>query len=83
MDLAMGPLKEDELNLSAGPRGILMHSIYQKDFCEEILQAKLEGKCYKREGKEEDIILINGTSSSTQAIIKNGQCSSKYKLLIK
>ena len=73
MDLAMGPLKEDELNLSAGPRGILMHSIYQKDFCEEILQAKLEGKCYKREGKEEDIILINGTSSSTQAIIKNGQ----------
>eukprot|EP00833_Pecoramyces_ruminatium_P000161 jgi/Orpsp1_1/1174193/evm.model.c7180000049208.1 len=69
------PLNDDELNLSAGSKGILMMSVYQKDFCEEILQAKLEGKSYGRQGQQEDIVLINGTSSSTQAIIKKGQCS--------
>ena len=69
------PLKEDEYNLSAGIRGIPMFSTYQKDFCEEIYQCKLEGKSYKREGQEKDIITIVGTSSSSQAIIKNGQCS--------
>jgi len=70
------PLKEDEYDLSAGFRGIPMFSFYQKEFCEEIYQCKLEGKSYKREGQEKDMITIVGTSSSSQAIIKNGQCSS-------
>ncbi|OUM60729.1 hypothetical protein PIROE2DRAFT_13457, partial [Piromyces sp. E2] len=69
------PLKDDEQNLCAGQQGIPMFSIYQKDFCKEIYQSKLEGKTFKRQGQESDIILITGTSSSSQAIIKNGHCS--------
>jgi len=72
------PLTEEEQGLCAGPKGIPMFSIYQKDFCEEIYQSKLEGKTFKRQGQENDIILITGTSSSSQAIIKNGHFSSKF-----
>eukprot|EP00833_Pecoramyces_ruminatium_P013201 jgi/Orpsp1_1/1187233/evm.model.d7180000056253.1 len=69
------PLTDEEYNLSAGYKGIPMFSLYQKEFCEEIYQAKLEGKCFKRKGDKDDIVTIVGTSSSSQAIIKNGQCS--------
>ncbi|OUM60726.1 hypothetical protein PIROE2DRAFT_62973 [Piromyces sp. E2] len=69
------PLTEEEQGLSAGIKGIPMFSVYQKDFCEEIYQSMLEGKSYQREGHKDDVVVIAGTSSSTQAIIKNGQCS--------
>ncbi|KAL6605651.1 hypothetical protein U3516DRAFT_667416 [Neocallimastix sp. 'constans'] len=72
------PLKEDEYHLSAGYKGIPMFSMYQKEFCEEIYQAKLVGKCFRRQGIKEDIATIVGTSSSYRVIIKNDQCSSKY-----
>jgi len=69
------PLKDDEYNLSAGYKGIPMFSMNNKDFCEEIYQCALEGKTYARRGEKGDVVTIIGTSSSSQAIIKNGHCS--------
>jgi len=55
-----------------------MSYLYDEDFRNEIYQAKLEGKSYERRGDRDDVLVVIGTSSSSQAIIKNGQCSSKY-----
>ncbi|ORX63831.1 hypothetical protein BCR32DRAFT_298303 [Anaeromyces robustus] len=69
------PLKEDEYDLSAGFRGIPMFFMENVEFCEEIYQCSLEGKSFVRPGHKDDIVLMLGTSSSSQAIIKNGHCS--------
>jgi len=72
------PLTEQDAGLSAGEKGVPMSYMYHKNLCEEIYQAKLEGKAYCRKGDADDIVCIVGTSSSSQAIIKNGQCSRKF-----
>ncbi|OUM60724.1 hypothetical protein PIROE2DRAFT_62972 [Piromyces sp. E2] len=69
------PLQEDEYDLSAGYKGIPMFCMNNEEFCEEIYQCSLEGKSYTCPGLETDLVLIVGTSSSSQAIIKNGHCS--------
>ncbi|ORX59870.1 hypothetical protein BCR36DRAFT_315942 [Piromyces finnis] len=69
------PLTENEKNLDAGQEGILAVNLFSETFRNEILEAKNQGKKFQRKGYEEDVIYIIGTSSSSQAIIKNGQCS--------
>ncbi|KAG4093875.1 hypothetical protein H8356DRAFT_1311429 [Neocallimastix lanati (nom. inval.)] len=69
------PLREDEYNLSAGFKGIPMFCMNNSEFLEEIYQCSLEGKTYARPGLKDDVVMVIGTSSSTQAIIKNGHCS--------
>jgi len=69
------PLNEEDAGLCAGEKGVPMCFMYHKGLCEEIYQTKLEGKGYCRKGDADDVINIIGTSSSSQAIIKNGQCS--------
>ncbi|OUM60720.1 hypothetical protein PIROE2DRAFT_13450 [Piromyces sp. E2] len=69
------PLQEDEYDLSAGYKGIPMFCMNNEEFCEEIYQCSLEGKSYTCPGLETDAVQIVGTSSSSQAIIKNGQAS--------
>jgi len=76
------PLNEEDAGLCAGEKGVPMCFMYHKGLCEEIYQTKLEGKGYCRKGDADDVINIIGTSSSSQAIIKNGQCSSKYFILL-
>jgi len=73
------PLTENEKNLDAGQEGILAVDLYSESFRDEILEAKNQGKSFQRKGYKEDVIYIIGTSSSSQAIIKNGQCTSKFK----
>ncbi|ORX61108.1 ketoacyl-synt-domain-containing protein [Piromyces finnis] len=69
-------LTEEDEGLSAGKEGVLMSYIYDEEFRNEILQTKLEGKGYERKGDKDDVLTVIGTSSSSQAIIKNGQYSS-------
>ncbi|ORX78811.1 ketoacyl-synt-domain-containing protein [Anaeromyces robustus] len=69
------PLTEEDAGLSAGEEGIPMCFMYNKDLCNEIYQTKLDGKEYYRKGDRNDVLMILGTSSTSQAIIKNGQCS--------
>jgi len=71
------PLTEEDEGLCTGKEGIKMFYIYDEDFRNEILQTKLEGKGYERRGDKDDVLTVIGTSSSSQAIIKNGQYSSK------
>jgi len=72
--------EEEEDNLSAGRKDIKMFYIYDEVFRNEIYQAKIEGKSFERKGDNDDIIIVFGTSSSLQAIIKNGQYSRKFNL---
>ncbi|ORX84593.1 hypothetical protein BCR32DRAFT_266215 [Anaeromyces robustus] len=69
------PLTEEDEGISAGKEGINMFYFYDEDFRNEIYNIKLEGKGYYRKGCSEDVLTVVGTSSSSQAIIKNGQCS--------
>ncbi|ORY36775.1 ketoacyl-synt-domain-containing protein [Neocallimastix californiae] len=69
------PLTEEDEGLCAGKEGVKMCFIYSDELCKEIYQAKAEGKAYQRKGDPDDVLLVMGTSSSSQAIIKNGQCT--------
>ncbi|KAL6594873.1 hypothetical protein U3516DRAFT_647398 [Neocallimastix sp. 'constans'] len=69
------PLTENEMDLEAGKEGILAVNLYGENFRNEILEAKNQGKSFERKCYDTDVIYIIGTSSSSQAIIKNGQCS--------
>lgn len=62
-------------HLESGNGGILMVDTDSESFKQEILDAKNQGLTYELEGNYDDLINISGTSSSAQAIIKNGQSS--------
>jgi len=64
-------------HLESGNGGILMVDTDSESFKQEILDAKNQGLTYELEGNYDDLINISGTSSSAQAIIKNGQSSGK------
>jgi len=68
------PLTENEMDLEAGKEGILAVNLYGENFRNEILEAKNQGKSFERKCYDTDVIYIIGTSSSSQAIIKNGHC---------
>ena len=68
------PITPDE-NLVSGKEGIRMVNMDGEAFMQEVLDAKEQGLFYERVGDNDDLITIGGTSSSAQAIIKNGQSS--------
>eukprot|EP00833_Pecoramyces_ruminatium_P011471 jgi/Orpsp1_1/1185503/evm.model.c7180000094097.1 len=68
------PITPDE-NLVSGKEGIRMVDMDSESFMQEVLEAKEQGLFYERVGDNDDILTIGGTSSSAQAIIKNGQSS--------
>ncbi|ORX45632.1 ketoacyl-synt-domain-containing protein [Piromyces finnis] len=62
-------------NLVAGNEGVLMVDMDSESFIQEVIEARDQGLTFEREGDWDDLLTIGGTSSSAQAIIKNGQCS--------
>jgi len=65
-------------NLFAGNEGILMVDMDSESFIQEVIEARDQGLAYERVGDWDDLLTIGGTSSSAQAIIKNGQSSGKF-----